>query len=176
MLTVKPPQKALIPVLLLLSLLINGCAMNLIPGPGDVAEPEAITSLVDNGINNDVLQTKDLVFGYSVSISGDLYTLQGDLYIAGHITNSFPLVNNFFLKMSFLDVQGRVITTTDITPLLRHLYPVPEDLKLRASGKLPPGTKAVAFSYFGEFSDNSLVRGDSASWGISYFPFVKKPT
>ncbi|MGW8192651.1 MAG: hypothetical protein ACWGOX_00160 [Desulforhopalus sp.] len=156
--------------LILVVQLLDGCAMNMIPQPGNVAEPDARMAVVAGEVTRDSLQTKDLVMGYTLALSGGQFTLDGDLYLNGSILNSFPLVSNFFLKMSFLDHRGNVLATTDISPLLKRAYPVPDTVKLAATGNFPPGTKAVAFSYFGEFFDN-VDREDHASWPISYFPF-----
>jgi hypothetical protein len=73
--------------------------------------------------------------------------------------------------MSFLDGEGRVLETVDISPLISSFgfEPDPEFVVKRSSLK-PMGSRSIVFNYYGEFMGNDPeARGDS--WDIFYFPF-----
>ena len=72
--------------------------------------------------------------------------------------------------MSFLDGEGRVLDTVDITPLYKYLGSVSNHkLPIKALCVRPAGSSSIVFNYFG------VLRGRdynvNESWEISYFPF-----
>jgi len=148
----------------------SGCANFIKPEIGAVARKEARIPLVENGVQEGVFETNDLKISYSLSGVGEKITLSGYLVFDRSLTNSFPTVESFFLKMNFLDIEGRVIETVDITPIYNTFWRVPEKLELSVSRMLPTGSKAIAFNYFGMFRgerfDDSM-----GSWEIYSFPF-----
>jgi hypothetical protein len=148
----------------------SGCANFITPEIGAVARKEARIPLVENGMQEGVFETNDLKISYSLSGVGERITLSGSLVFDRSLTNSFPTIESFFLRMNFLDIEGRVIETVDITPIYSRLWRAPEKLELSDSRVLPAGSKAIAFNYFGMFrgerSDDSM-----GNWEIFHFPF-----
>lgn len=156
-------------VLLCLGMLASaGCANFLKPETGAIARPEARIPLPERGGQEQTFSAGDLTIVYSLSGANQPFTLTGTLVFAQSLVYSFPIVSKFFLKMSFLDDQGRVLETTDITPVFGSMG-VPDKLDLRVTRVAPPGSRAIAFNYFGVFHSNSLEPGDT--WEIYYFPF-----
>lgn len=145
-----------------------GCANFLQPETGAVARPEARIALPEKGVRQQIFAAGDVRIIYSLSSADEPFALNGSLTFDQSLLYSFPIISTFFLKMSFLDGQGRVIETIDITPVYGS-FGVPEKLNIRVSRVAPPGSKAIAFNYFGEFRSNSLEPGDT--WEIYYFPF-----
>lgn len=151
-------------------LLLSGCANYLQPQIGAIARPEARIELAANGVQDASWITKDLDLTYSYSETGDNVSLLGKITFDRSFTSSFPLIYKFILKMSFLDGEGRVLDTVDITPLYKYLGSV-SDLKLPINALCvkPVGSISITFNYFG------VLRGRdydvNESWEISYFPF-----
>ena len=163
-------------ILLVLSglsvLFLQGCANFINPETGATARPDARIELVAEGVQNAAWNTKDMVITYSYSEAGDIFNLSGTLTFDRSLTDSFPVAKSFFLKMSFLDKEGRVLQTVDITPLISTWGFVSDRIPIRASCSKPAGASAIAFNYFGTFlgGGNDEQMGGS-SWEIFYFPF-----
>lgn len=156
--------------LLCLGLLFwSGCANFLTPETGAVARKEARIPLDENGVKDKVLATSHLTIIFSLSGKGENFSLSGRLIFDQSVSYSFPVISRFFLKMNFLDSEGRVIETVDITPMYPAFGSIPDKLDLRASHAAPPGTSAIAFNYFGVFQANTPA--SNGSWDIFYFPF-----
>ncbi len=156
-------------ILLCLGMLVSGCANFLKPETGAVARPEARIALPETRVEKQTFSEGDVKIIYSLSGAGDPFDLSGTLMFDRSLTDAFPVIARFSLKMSFLDGQGRVIETIDVTPVFGAFGRTPEKRDFRVSRSAPPGTKAIAFNYFGEFRDNAHEHSDS--WDIYYFPY-----
>jgi hypothetical protein len=148
---------------------LSGCADFVKPEIGAVARKEARIPLAENGVKDTILETGDVIITASLTGAGERVTLSGFLVFDQSVTYTFPVIMRFRLKMSFLDGDGRVIETRDITPVFSTFGMAPEKLHFRVSRVPPPGSKAIAFSYFGSFRDRRSE--SSGSWDIHYFPF-----
>lgn len=150
---------------------LSGCANFMQPEIGAIARQDARIDLVADGVQNAAWTPKDLVVTYSYSESDNTFNFSGSLSFDRSLTDSFPVVRRFFLKMSFLDNEGRVLDTVDITPLLSAFGTVPDQAKIKGSWPSPAGASAIAFNYFGMFSGASQEEMGGATWEIFYFPF-----
>ena len=96
--------------------------------------------------------------------------LTGELVFDRSLTDSFPVVKTFFLKMSWLDTDGSVLKTVDVTPHYGYLISDPGTLKVNKMIDTVPGSAFISFNYFGVF------RGEkpdvSGEWDIFLFPFT----
>jgi hypothetical protein len=148
----------------------SGCANFIIPERGAIAREDSRIALPDDGVSETLWGGKDLQLSYSITGTG------GDLLFSGHvvldrsITDSFGAVRSFFLKMSFLDGDGHVLETVDITPLFTYQGAVPEKMNIKRSLIRPAGSKAIVFSYYGVFVAN-YEEGGGTDWTILSFPF-----
>lgn len=152
-------------------LFLSGCANFLKPELGAIARQEARVDLVEGGVEDAIWETKDLQLTYSYSEVENTFSLFGKLVFDRSLTDSFRVTKRFVLKMSFLDGEGRVLETVDISPLISTFAfePAPEFAVKRSSLK-PMASRSIAFNYYGEFMGNDPdSRGDS--WDIFYFPF-----
>ena len=113
-------------VLGLAILVLSGCANFLKPEMGAIARPEARITLPEDGLQDAFWQTKDVVLSYSIATSDTLLNLSGELVFDRSLTDSFPVIKRFTLKMSFLDGEGKVIETRDITPLFSSFGQAPD--------------------------------------------------
>ena len=152
------------------TLFLAGCANFLKPEIGAVARQEARVGLVEGGVQDAAWDTKDLELTYSYSEVDNTFSLFGELIFDRSLTDSFNL-KRFTLKINFLDGEGRVLETVDISPLIRSYYNVSnEKFSIRKKIVRPVGASSIAFNYYGEFVGNDPeARGDS--WDIFYFPF-----
>ncbi len=151
-------------------LCLTGCANFIKPEIGAIARQEARIELAKDGVKDASWITDDLELIYSYSQSDNIFNFTGSVEFNRSLTDSFEIVERFFLKMSFLDNDGRVLGTVDITPLFRTYGRLPDKLRINVSGSRPAGSTSIAFSYFGEFKAISSG-GSSPRWEISYFPF-----
>jgi hypothetical protein len=154
-------------------LLLSGCTNFLTPEIGVTARQDARIDLVEGGVQNGALNTDDVNLTYSFSESGNMFNLAGVLSFTSSLTNSFPMVKRFFLKMSFLDGEGRVLETINITPAMLNTYTgVEQQIPVTASCPKPAGASAIVFNYFGVFRGMaSNDDGPQSDWNIFYFPF-----
>ena len=136
-------------------LFLSGCANFIKPELGAIARQEARIALVPEGVQGAAWTTKDLFVTYSYSEADHIFNLTGSVSFDRSLTDSFPVVKRFFLKMSFLDNEGRVLETVDVTPLLSTFGTVPDQAKIKGSWPKPVGASAIAFNYFGMFSGSS---------------------
>jgi len=152
-------------------LLLHGCANFIKPDIGAIARQEARIDLVEGGVQDAIWNTQDLELTYSYSEVDNNFSLSGKLVFDRSLTDSFRLTKRFVLKMSFVDVEGRVLETVDISPVVSSYGFEPDpDFFVKRSSLKPIGTRSIVFNYFGEFMGNDPeARGDS--WYISYFPF-----
>ncbi|MCP4343846.1 MAG: hypothetical protein GY799_34470 [Desulfobulbaceae bacterium] len=151
-------------------LFLAGCANFLKPEVGAIARQDARIDLVEGGVQDAVWDTKDLELTYSYSEVENTFSLFGGLVFDRSLTDSFNL-KRFTLKINFLDGEGRVLETVDISPLIRSFYEISgEKFSIRKKLVRPVGASSIAFNYFGKFRGNDPdSRGDS--WDIFYFPF-----
>jgi hypothetical protein len=162
----------ILPVFILVSILFSGCANFIKPEIGAVARQDARIDLTGDDVQNGVFSTSDLVLAYSISESGDMFNISGELSFAQSVTYSFGIIKRFILKMNFLDEEGRVIETVDITPLIHAFGSVPDKTRIKRSSIRPSDASSIAFNYYGAFKGNSNDEGGGgATWDIFYFPF-----
>jgi hypothetical protein len=162
----------ILPVVILLSVLLSGCANFLKPEMGAVARQDARIDLAGDGVQAGIFSTSDLVLSYSISESDDMFNILGELSFAQSVTYSFGIIKRFILKMNFLDGEGRVIETVDITPLIHAFGSVPDKTRIKHSSIRPSDASSIAFNYYGAFKGNSNDEGGGgATWDIFYFPF-----
>lgn len=156
-------------VLAIAVLLCSGCAGYLKPEVGAVAREEARFPLANEGTKEHSLATNDLIIIFTQSGGEKNLTISGYVVFDRSVTDSFSVIAKFWLKLNFLDGAGRVLETTDISPIFHTFGGVPEKLDFKAVRVVPPGSKAIAFNYFGVFQDSPPE--SSGSWEIYYFPF-----
>lgn len=152
-------------------LFLSGCANFIKPEIGAIARQEARIDLVDGGVQDAIWNTKDLELTYSYSEVENNFSLSGKLVFDRSLTDSFRQTKRCVLKMNFLDGEGRVLETVDISPLIGSYGFDPDpDFVVKKSSLKPIGSRSIAFNYYAEFMGNDPeARGDS--WYISYFPF-----
>jgi len=159
-------------LLCIFSFIETGCVNYIKVHSGSIVLPEGRVPLVDGEIKDGVLQTNDLRMEYLLKGSDEEFTFSGQISFVGGITNSYSLLRSFFIRMSFLDEKGKVLSSVDITPLLRTLSGIPDIIECKSSGKRPAGSTAVAFNYYGILMENtkSMGRGERE---VFYMPFER---
>ena len=169
--TSKPMTTVFLTVLLFGVIFLSGCASHIKPEMGAIAQPEARIELLAAGVQNAAWAHRDVSLAYSYTESAGVLNFSGTLRFDRSLTDSFGIVKSFSLKMSFLDKDGRVLQTTDITPLYRYLGAVPDELAVRASIAKPAEASGIAFNYFGIFKSGGKDETGGDTWDIFYFPF-----
>lgn len=152
-------------------LLATGCTRFIVPEIGAIAQEESRVPYNADEKQDVVLDTKDFTFEYTLSAGDNGSRVTGELVFDRSLTDSFPIIKTFFFKMNWLDGDGQVLQTVDITPLYSYLGNVPNKLKIDKQVETVPGSKFFNFNYYGVF------RGEkpdvSEEWDIFLFPFNK---
>ncbi|MFW2367513.1 MAG: hypothetical protein ACN4GW_13940 [Desulforhopalus sp.] len=156
-------------LLIVIVLFLSGCANFIVPEVGRSANPEAIIKLDEAGIKDAMWQTDYLTLTYSLSGSGDTLKYSGDLDFHRRLTGTFNVMRQFIFKMSFVDVQGQVISSVDISPRFSVGNVIPTNLEVERSFTRPAGTSGIVFNYYGVFGGDSQDSRDR--WEIFHFPF-----
>lgn len=151
-------------------LLLAGCAGFLRPERGTMAGKEGRIALVEN-LANGTWATGDVRVTYSLACRDGRCSLQGRLVVEDSINNSFPVIAQFIFYVSFLDGDGKVVETYDITPVIPIYGSTPQSLPLKMEQQQPVGAKFIVFHYYGRFRANPIREG--GSWDISHFPFQR---
>ena len=85
-----------------------GCANFLVPEPGTLAREGDRIALNDSSLENGVWQTKDLALTYTISGAGDDLHFVAKLNFDRSLSDSYNVMKNFYLKMSFLDEERTI--------------------------------------------------------------------
>ncbi|RPJ07070.1 MAG: hypothetical protein EHM37_18545 [Deltaproteobacteria bacterium] len=160
-------------ILGLVLVLLVGCTSFITVEPGMTADPEARIALVEGDKVKGIWQGKDLQVEYAVDTSPEHLSFSGRLLFGRALLNSFPIVDHFTLRLNILDSDGRVITSSDITPLYSFRNTVDESKTLAARVIRPAGATAIAFNYFGVFLGQVNEEAGGDSWEIFQFPFQR---
>ncbi len=167
---IRQVMRALSIIIGLSVVMLSGCTNFLKPETGAIAQKNARIALTDQSVQEGMFKTKDLQMKYSIAETGKTFNLAGKLSFAQSLTYSFGSIEKFTLKLNFLDEQGKVLETTDITPIYTAFGDVPDHLDVNLSCTKPAGTEAIAFNYYGDFRGDVQETGGS-KWEIYYFPF-----
>lgn len=164
------PMRVLMIAVAMAVLFATGCAGFLRPERGMLAAQEGRIALVENLAKGE-WTTGDVRVNYSLVCKDGKCSLEGRLTFDDSITNSFPVITKFFFYVSFLDGDGKVVETTDITPVIPTYGNTPASLSLKMEQQQPAGAKFMVFHYYGGFRANPISEG--GSWDISHFPFQR---
>ncbi len=150
-------------------LLTTGCTRFIVPEVGAISQEESRIPYKAGEKQGGILDTKDITFEYTLSERDNGVRLTGELVFDRSLTDSFPMVKTFFLKMNWLDVDGLVLQTIDITPLYSYLSVVPNKMEINKQIEVVPGSRFINFNYYGVFrGEKPDVNGE---WDILLFPF-----
>lgn len=150
-------------------LLATGCTPFIVPEVGSIAQEESRVTYMAEEKQDGIIATKDLRFKYILSERDNGTYLTGELVFDRSLTDSFPMIKTFFLKMNWLDVDGHVLQTVDVTPLYGYLSYAPNKLKVEKQIDTVAGSKFINFNYYGVFQGEKP--DVSEEWDIFLFPF-----
>ena len=162
-------RKSLFILVILLMLPSSGCVHFITPKLGSIAQKEARIPLPETGQTQGTLERQNLRIDYTLSTQEDELELRGTITFNRSLTDSFRVIKRFFLKLNFVDSEGRLLEVKNITPNFSYESNAQEKMALKYKGPISAVAKDIVFSYFGEF------RGDmpdlSGTWEVSYNPF-----
>ena len=123
-----------------------------------------ISSSRDLGVWN----TKELSINYSYALLPDQFNLKGFISISEIITYTYSKIKYLDILVSFLDSNGKVVSSSYINPLYSVLSNPPRKIEFNSNLSIPAEAKAFCFSYSGEFQGDFRF-GDSLF--INHNPF-----
>lgn len=151
-------------------LLMTGCARFIVPEVGSVASEESRIEYKAAEAQDGLFENKDLKLQYTLS-GGDAQTrFTGELEFDRSLTDSFPVMRTFFFKLNWLDDEGVVLQTVDITPVFSVRTFAPNRLKVDREVPVAPGASSYCFNYYGVFQGEKP--DVSEEWDIFLFPFT----
>lgn len=150
-------------------LLLGGCAGFIIPEVGSIASEDSRISYDGGKLQEGLLENGDLKLQYTLSGGGAMARFSGELEFHRSLTDSFPVIRTFFLKLNWLDEQGKVLQTVDITPAFVIRTLPPNRLKINRDIPVAVGAKAFCFNYYGVFQGEKP--DVTEEWDIFLFPF-----
>jgi hypothetical protein len=118
-------------------------------------------------------QTKDLQVSYKLVKNGNTFTVSGTLHIGKSITRSFPLVERLDFYIHFLDENGAVLASHEISPNTGYLRNVPDTLPLLNVPQAPQGSSSFTFSYWAIFRGSGIANENPGEWEIYFNPFIE---
>ncbi|MEE4240878.1 MAG: hypothetical protein V2I36_05395 [Desulfopila sp.] len=118
-------------------------------------------------------QTNDMKVVYEIVKNGGSFTVSGTLHIKTNIYRSFPLVERLDFYIHFLDENGVVLSTHEISPNLGYLRKYSDTLPLVNIPPAPQGSTSFAFSYWGIFRGSGIKNENSGDWEVYFNPFVE---
>lgn len=160
-------------VLLTSVLCLSACFSTLNLYKGRTALLRERIVLPPKGDHTGVWQTPDLAVYFTCSGLPHVFALSGDIVIAKQILNSYPRLDSLLFTVSFLDENGKVITTRNIGPVYRANSAAPERLAFHFKSEPVHGTVAMAFGYRGRFRDYG--EDASSTYDIWKLPFTEEP-
>lgn len=135
---------------------------------GKIANEYDRIHINSSGSNSGLWKTKELSVNYTYSSSSDHFNITGFISISKSITNTYSKISSLFVRVSFLDNNGKVISTNNINPLYSVGSTPPRKIKFNSNLSLPVEADAFCFSYRGEFKGDGDMR---ESLHISKIPF-----
>jgi hypothetical protein len=147
-------------------LALVGCKNFIVPELGAVARPEARIAFTEG---TSQYSTKDLTLAYALSFRENVVVYMGELRFDRSLTDSFPVMKTFRLRLSYLDADGRVLESFDVTPLIPMRGSILNSFRNTQELPVIPGTKSFAFNYFGVFQDSTY--DTKVDWQVFEFPF-----
>ncbi len=151
-------------------LLVTGCARFIVPEIGSVASEESRIGYKGGESQDGLLENSDLKLQYTLSGNESLVRFQGELEFHRSLTDSFPVMRTFFLKLNWLDAGGTVLQTVDITPAFIVRAFAPNKLHINREIPVAPRASSYCFNYYGVFQGEKP--DVTEEWDIFLFPFT----
>ncbi len=152
-----------------LSVILFSCSGTLNSFNGRTVNQADKISLLPGGTYTGIWETKDLAVHYTYSGFHAFIQLSGEIRISNRIINSYPVIDTFSFRVSFVNAEGEVIDTRHINTVFHKRSFTSGQIEFAEKFELPAGTAAIAFSYRGECRDYGSDRREFL--GISKTPF-----
>lgn len=170
-------------IFLLAMLLLSSCAGRQFMSPsyvGGIADASFIQPLTLTKSEAMKWQAQHLSVDYAIQQSGNNLGFSGTLTMSDWIYYSFPFPSYFYFYIHYLDVNNRVISSHEISPLINALAQYTSTYRLRTPPPPPQGAESFVFSYWGNFQSAGRFGYDEDrggdDWEIYFNPFLKEKT
>lgn len=163
---------------LLISMLItvlSACAATNMSNVGRIVQKREKIAIGDQKTSTGQWQTNNVSLNYSIDNTADAFFISGSVHISESVTASFPLGDYFYLFFNFIDNSGTVISTHNISPLIRFRTEVADQLPFSNTLEKPADAVFFAFSYVGNFKGANTGDENMGDWPIYYRPFTDSP-
>lgn len=151
-------------------MLLGGCASFIAPEIGAIANEDNRILYKAGEVEEGALENKDFQLNYSLAGGAEETQFTGVMSFDRSLTDSFPTIKRFFLKLSWLDEEGVVLQTVDITPTYAYLHYAPAKMKIDRNIPVAPGSISYCFNYYGVFQGEKP--DVTEEWDIFLFPFT----
>jgi hypothetical protein len=155
--------------------ILSACIATSMSNVGRTAHKKEKITIEDKKTSTGQWQTNNVSISYSIDNVPDNFTISGSVHISESVTASFPLGDYFNLFINFIDSSGTVISTHNISPLVRYRTEVAEQLPFTSTLVKPADAVFFAFSYIGNFKSASVGEDNLGDWMIYHRPFTDAP-
>jgi len=156
--------------------LLAGCAGYSSKNIGKTAQDTHVLPLTATGPEPHEWQAKHLSVEYIIQKVGNSFMLSGSLTMSDWIYYSFPYPQFFYFNINYLNENNRVVSSHEISPLIRLRAQFQSTYALPTPPPAPPGAVSFVFSYWGNFQSSGRFRDDDEQggaddWEIYFNPF-----
>lgn len=148
---------------------IGGCRNYITPEQGAIAKEEARISIAESLAGENEFKQDDIKITYTLIEQEESVKFSARIDLKRSLTDSFPVVKTFHVKLSLLDNNGSVLETVDISPFYSVNDRIAQSLKVSRDFIRPSGATSFVFNYYGVFEGHKP--DISEDWDLFYFPF-----
>jgi len=122
-------------------------------------------------------QAQHLSIDYAIQQSENGLGFSGTLTMSDWIYYSFPFPEFFYFYLHYLDEKNSVISSHEISPIIRPIAQYTSTYRLRTPPPPPLGAESFVFSYWGNFFSSGRFGFDEDrggdDWEIHFNPFLR---
>ena len=132
---------------LLMVVTVISCHSPVISYQGMQIPEEKQIRLIEGEEHHGTWRTEDITIDYSYAKINNMLKISGSIVFSDALKNSFNYFEYFSLWLNLIDTGNKISGNTRIDQRVSS-YPI-ERAKFNADIELPPGVKAIVFSYEG---------------------------
>ncbi|MEW6670660.1 MAG: hypothetical protein AB1427_03105 [Thermodesulfobacteriota bacterium] len=151
---------------------LAACSAGFFTYNGLVVNEDKLILLDSGGPHDGSWQTDDLAVMYRYTRSGDKMTFSGDIRFADRLKYNYRTLSNFDLWVHLINSENKIAGDRNLSPY--RYYTEIDKIPFNQTIDLPPGIKAISFSYSGRASEGGNNMDDQANGGI-HLDFWKVP-
>jgi len=136
--------------------LLYGCGGIWYAPVGKTVPQDKLIPLVTTGRQTGLWTTRDLSLSFSYEVVQNQWKIEGTIEYDGSLKNNFIVLDYFHMDVLFVDDRGKILSMNGLMSTGPTYLEYPESFAI--SVPLPPGARALAFSYRGQAKEMGAHR------------------